>query len=535
MANVDAERGNFEVIATVDEQSKGAGTTQNTASRAIYAVALAVSISIWFLAIRAPLWLDETSGYWWIKDGFSQIWSRQTLDPTTYYYILWLATKILGTSETALRIPTILATLGAVYVLYLAARELFDRETALIAAILFCIHPIVIFASVDVRPYAFAMLATNAAILILLRLRHSDSNWMAALFGVSAALLVYFHYLFGVVLPALLVCYFLVKSGSGRRMWRQFGVAIAAFALAFLPLIPGLRYLFHEPGSHVCMPAPTLPTLIWTIAPGLLPFLVVAAALVALVIAAVKTPAGDSRARIEGWRKGEGWKIGFCASLAFIPLLILYGVSAGTSLHIFITSHRTVAIPGLALFWAFVISRFRPTMRLVMCVALVGATAYPYFGSANANRHGDTWKYALAVTEKNASSDDAPVVICSEFPESDYVAMPVDSAKSSRYFSQLSYYKLSVPVVPMPRSLNAEAIRVGSQFLQEATQKHERFLALADEPSYESLDWLTRQASTTYSIRKLGVYDRIELLEFVPLAQGGTNQESRDSIRPPFQ
>ena len=60
-------------------------------------------------------------------------------------------------------------------------------------------------------------------------------------------------------------------------------------------------------------------------------------------------------------------------------------------------------------------------------------------------------------TENNASADNAPVIICSDFPEADYVPMPMDSAKESRLFTQLSYYKLTVPVVPLPRALNEEA------------------------------------------------------------------------------
>ena len=49
--------------------------------------------------------------------------------------------------------------LGAVYLLYRSARELFDWDVAVIAAVVFCLHPIVNSESIDVRPYAFAALA----------------------------------------------------------------------------------------------------------------------------------------------------------------------------------------------------------------------------------------------------------------------------------------------------------------------------------------------------------------------------------------
>jgi hypothetical protein len=163
----------------------------------IYVVCLAVSISIWFIAIRAPLWLDETVSIFLIKGGFAGIMSRQVWpDAPAYSCILWLWTKMTGRGEVTLRVLSVLVMLGAVYLLYRAALELFDRDVALIAAIIFCLHPIVIFASIDIRPYAFAVLAIITSIFVLVRLRHSKQIWLAALFGLSAAWIVYLQLLF---------------------------------------------------------------------------------------------------------------------------------------------------------------------------------------------------------------------------------------------------------------------------------------------------------------------------------------------------
>jgi hypothetical protein len=206
-----------------------------------------------------------------------------------------------------------------------------------------------------------------------------------------------------------------------------------------------------------------------------------------------------------------------CAFLALIPILILYGVSVGTPLHTFDPHRRLDAIPGIALCWAFILSRFRSRiLRLLFCVTLVTVTACIQFSSPLAKHHDLTWKYALEVAEKNASVDNAPVLMCSGFIEADFVPMPLDSAKESKLLAPLSYYNLSAPVIPLPMALNDEAMRVGSSFLQEAAQKHERFLAMAQHSSYKTLDWLTQNATATYSVRKIGVFDEIEVLEFVP-------------------
>jgi len=510
-----------------DPRSEAFQSAQDRALYVMYALALAASISVWFIAVRSPLWTDELGSYWQISAGFSAIWPRQfwTISSPEYAYFLWAWAKLFGTSEIALRIPSILAMLGAVYLLYLVARELFDRDCAMLAVIVFCLHPVVVFASIDVRPYAFAALVTNAAILILVRLRRNSSNWLAFLFGLSAACIVWFHFLFIVILPALLLCFFAFKISDRKALWRQFSIAFAVFAFAILPVIPGMIYLFRTSQIHVCAPPPSLAALLLTLAPvWLLPSLCVAG-FVAFLVFALTPRKRDSQNHVEGWR------ILLCASLALIPVLILYGVSAGTSVRIYAARHELIAVPGIALCWAWVVSRFHfRVIRLLFCVMFVTGTAFQVASSPNATLHDYPWKNALEYVEKNASADNAPVLFCSPFIEADYVPMPLNSAKDSKLFAPLSYYKLSVPVVPLPQSLNEEAMRVSSRFLQDAARKQERFLAVEERlpsvtpASFKTLDWLAQSAAATHSVRTLGVFDGIEVMEFVPRTEAAASR-----------
>jgi hypothetical protein len=474
----------------------------------IYGLALALSISIWFIAIRAPLWLDETVSIYLIRGGFAGIMSRQVWpDAPTYSCLLWLWTKAMGMGEIALRISSVLPMLGAVYLLYRAARELFDRDVALIAAIVFCLHPIIIFASIDIRPYAFAALAINSSILALVHLRHNRSNWLAALFGFSAACIVQFQLLFAAILPALAICFVALKIGDRKTLWRQLGVALVVFGVAFLPVIPRLQYMAHTSGTHVFSPAPSLLELGSTLTlKGL------AAVFVVGVLVAAVTRRLDLRSR------PEGWTILLCTSLALIPILLLYAVSVGTAIHVFVPRYRLVAVPGIALCWALLASRIDSrALRLLVCTTIMAATAAIHLTTPFLRQHQYSWKYALEFAEKNASADDAPVLVCSDIPESDHMAMPVGSAiLESGILPPLSYYKLSVPVSPLPRALNDEAMRDGSRFLQQAAQRHQRFLAMGFAQSYETLEWLAKTAAGTYDVHELGQFDGVKVLEFKP-------------------
>jgi len=506
-------------------------TNRNAVELSIYGLALLASIALWFVAFRSPLWLDETGSYWLIKEGFWTIAARQgDLSFPAYSYILWAFTKVLGTSEIALRVPSVLAMLAATYFLYRAARELFERDIALIAAILFAIHPVTIYAAIDVRPYAFGVLAINAAIYLLLRLRKRPTTATAARFGIAAACIVYFHFLFAVILPVLCVALMLLGAPrlgaprlafetwelsaydtnitSPKTSWKLIAVALAAFTVAFLPVIPGLLAMFRTRGTHVFDVAPQLRDLYWTFAPGKTLYVVVAALLLAALLR-----------KLDFARRVDIWNLLLCLALGFIPVLILYGVSVATPLHLFTERHRLVAIPGIALTWAFLLSRIDARwIRFAFCVALVGLTAFHNFRDPAYRQHGYTWKHALALADQ-AAAGQAPILICSDLPESDYAVMSAGNAKDSRYFIQLSYYTVNAPVVGLPRTLNDETRRVVSQFLLAAAPRRQRFLAMAFGPSWETLRYLISNTAGTYQARVLGQPDGIAIVEFLPRGQ----------------
>jgi hypothetical protein len=494
------------------DEAAATAAPQSTASRresyAIYGLAIAASIGIWLLAVRAPLGLDETGSWWQISAGLSQIWPRQFigLGFPAYPYILWLFTKIIGISELALRIPSVLAMLGAAFLLYRSARELFAKDISLIATLIFCVNPIVAFEAVDVRPYAFAILVTNAAILILLRLRRSDSFWLAALFGVFAALIPYFHHLFATILPAMLACAIAFKIRAGRTGGKQLGIALAAFCVTFLPLIPGLNYLFHTAHSHVYESSPKLALLLLTVALGW--------ALPSFVLAGLASLAARYR------RPGPpgSLEVFVCASLGLIPVLLLWGISAGTPIHMFAERHRLVALPGLALCWALAVSRLGgPAAKRLFTGLLTVSTIGAIVAGGNAGHHYDSWKQGMQAVEKFTAPDHAPVMMCSAFIESDFYPMPADSPKLHSFFAPLTYYKISSPIVPLPQDFNSETVRVASEFLQKAARNHQRFLVASETKSHFTVQWIEKAASETYTVRELGRYGVIEIVQFTPI------------------
>jgi Dolichyl-phosphate-mannose-protein mannosyltransferase len=473
-------------------------------------LALCASIAAWFSSIRSALWLDETVSYWQISGGFWQIWERQGLSPAAYAYILWATKSLFGSNEIVLRMPSVLAMLAATYVLYLIAREFFSSDIAAIVAVIFCLHPTVAFAAVDARPYAFAVLLVNCAILSFLRFMKTNSSGNAILLGASAAAIFYFHYLFGLLLPALALVFFAWKGREWRRFVPKLATAGIVFSVMILPIVSRLVYLFRTGQSHVFDRAPQIADLLFTMAPGrVLAILFIGTIFAGALLRKLESPSHESLP--------AGLA---CLFLATIPLGVLYDVSTLTSLHVFTDRYRLVAVPGIALCWGFLASCVRSkAIRVVFGVALVALT-FSRFSFATLtidDPHGYTWKYSLQVADKSAATDNAPLLICSDLPESNFEPMPADVyAATDGDFAPIFYYKVHSRVIPLPRALNREAVAQINKFLATAMPAKQRFLALGFLSSNPTLDWITRRTKDAYLAQNLGTTDGVTVMEYKP-------------------
>ena len=498
----------LDLVAATPEAADRSRAKYETWLAAAYGVAVLASLSVWFLAVRAPLWTDETLSYWQIAGGFRQIWARSVQGNSfaAYAYILWLTKTLFGSSELVLRVPSILAMLAAVYVFYRCARELFAWDVSLIATVLFILPRGIAFAAIDVRPYPFALLVTNLTILFFLRWIKTNRTAYAALFGIAAAGIFYFHYLFASILVALAVYYLATRRNSLRADLRQIGVVLGCFAIFLLPVLPRLKYIYQTRTTHSFADAPQWTSALQVLNPGTGQLLVLAGVILLAVVAR----------QLAIPRRETLSKLPLCVSLALVPVLCLYTISVVTSVHVFIPRYLLVAVPGIALCWGWLCSVIESrALRAFFCFAFVALCVFQAYSSPLSRRHEESWKAALAFADANAAADHAPLLMCSPLVEADFQPMPAVAGDSVLY-SPLSYYKVSAPVVPLPRTLNEEAERQAKQFLLKAAQEHTRFLVLAPWPSLRIVDLLAYDSQSTHSYRVLGTFDEIFVVEFVP-------------------
>jgi len=107
----------------------------------------------------------------------------------------WLARHLFGASPLAMRVPSLVAGVLLVPVVYAAAAELYGRRTALVAALVAALGPGFIWLSADPGPAALTALLTAVGVLALVRAlrRNRAADWV--LLGLAGAGLVLAHQL----------------------------------------------------------------------------------------------------------------------------------------------------------------------------------------------------------------------------------------------------------------------------------------------------------------------------------------------------
>ena len=113
---------------------------------------------------------------------------------TPAYYVLlrhWIG--LVGIDETVLRLPSVVAGVATVYVVYLVGMELFDRRRGLLAAGMVALSRFHIDHSQQVRMYAFVALLTALSFYWLVRLNERYTRRSTAGYVLATVLLVYTH------------------------------------------------------------------------------------------------------------------------------------------------------------------------------------------------------------------------------------------------------------------------------------------------------------------------------------------------------
>jgi uncharacterized membrane protein len=191
-------------------------------------------------------WIDESVTVGLLRLDFSQM-LRTIPDtestPPLYYVVAWLWTRVFGRSEFGLRSLSAVAGTITIPVIYAAAARLAQRRTALFAAGLAAVSPVLVWYSQEARAYSLLVLLAALTLLFAVRALERQSISAVVLWAVSSVLAVCTHYFAGFfVLGELL---WLLTRPKLRRSVALACIPLAATAVALSPLLLHQREQGH--------------------------------------------------------------------------------------------------------------------------------------------------------------------------------------------------------------------------------------------------------------------------------------------------
>ncbi|MGH2636353.1 MAG: glycosyltransferase family 39 protein [Actinomycetota bacterium] len=453
-------------------------------------------VLLWIAPIFSSFWLDETITAWIVDDGFGEMLRRafdhQPMFPT-YYMVAWVARSVGGASEWVLRIPSLLAMALASVALARLGTRLFDRETGLLAAIVFAISAPGAYAATDARPYALGLLALVVATLLLVRWLDTRNRWAAAGFAVAAALVVYVHYLLAAALVAHVVYAVRRRRAVGWAALLAVGVG---FLVLLLPLAPWFLDTYDRRSSLSLTPG-TLRGVALSLAPPT----IVAALLIGAFLSgrAVRAEATDLRAGRD--------ELLLLATWASAPPILLFVASRVTGTGVFTPRYLLSALPAIALLAGAGIRMLRPararrtTMAIFffLTVLVVGSIAH----TTDAGRLED-WRGAARAANALVTDPTTPVILQSGLIESGDVELLTDPEWLPYLLAPTTPYPIGGRIMAAPFDISAPE----QGYLEELSRRLEgatRVVFVSRESAIAVLGWVEgRLAASGFRSRLIG-------------------------------
>ena len=358
------------------------------------AVAGVVALALGLIRLGAPsLWVDESftaravggpygdtiEGYHWL-----------------YYSILEPWVLVAGTSEWALRLPSVLGAVAACVLLVVLAARVFDARVAAASGILLAANALVVQWSQQARGYTLLLALSVLAMLLLLRALELDSRGAWAVYGLAFAAVVVWHPVAGIILiPAHAVL-------ALQRRERLLPHGLLALVLVCAIGVPwAAQIAMRSTGDGVAMD--------WLRAPSAgeaaRTLLSVSGAVgLGLVLA------GIGVALL--WRDGERGRVWWLAAWALAPFAVALLVSIERP--IFLDRYLIVAAPAFALLGGVAIGRLATRWQvslasLVALGAVVGLVAW-YAAGWDGNWRGEDWRRAVSTVLERKEADE-PVLV----------------------------------------------------------------------------------------------------------------------------
>lgn len=231
---------------TIDAESVSAAHARTTGRIAVGLIFIGVLPRLSGYLTGRALWFDEAALCVNVLDrsfgGLSAPLDFKQVAPVLYLWILKLCTAVFGSTVYAVRFPSIIASLAALWLFWVIARRLLSVSGSVIALALAVLSQHLITYAGEAKPYALDVMAGLLVLYLALRWAEEPATWKrSAGVGGIFALLVWCSFpvvfvIAGTGLVQLSRALFQKNTGSLRHLTVLYSIAAASF-LAQLGLV----------------------------------------------------------------------------------------------------------------------------------------------------------------------------------------------------------------------------------------------------------------------------------------------------------
>ena len=211
------------------------------------------------------IWFDEAYSVGLSSLSVPQIVQAAAADvqPPLYYLLLHYWMMAFGTSESAVRLLSVLFGVLAIPMIYVVGRQLFNKETGLVGALILALSSFNIYYSQETRMYSLMALLALLSMYFFWRFLRQSNLVSSVGYVLSTTLLVYTHYYgFFVVIAENFYVVTLLLLSKNRTYKLKHWVALQAIVVAlFVPWVAVLIGQISRRITRVNLAPPTLATI----------------------------------------------------------------------------------------------------------------------------------------------------------------------------------------------------------------------------------------------------------------------------------
>jgi len=463
------------------------------------------AIALWLWPMTGSFWTDEFVTWWVAKGTLAEVgrlsWTYQGQSPL-YFAIAWMAGRLGGASEVAVRLPSLMAGLAAAYLFFRLVRRLADDAAAWLGLVAFVGLGGIAFSVTEARPYAFGILTSIGATLSLVRWLDGEGRR----FEVAAVLLaiagVWFHDMFALVIPAQIAYAYVRGRRSSTISTTAMVMGGVGLVVGIAPLAAQIIALWDRRGSLAGANVAGAEDLLMAIFPVVLVGGLLVGALLSRTqgeVRLVRVPMGPS-------------VLTLLVTWLLVPPVTLMALSLVTDQMFLAPRYFVSALPAAAALFGLAARALdgdapRRTVAIVTAILAVLVAGGPL-------KNGTDWR-AAAAFERSRADPGTVVLLHLALIESSQLDWMDDPEKRSYLMSVSSFYDFDGELIPLPFVLDPPSKRYLAGLVRTRLADLDRFLIVTSYPDVPYASWLDgRLGDQGWSSQVAGTFGDVEVIEF---------------------